>query len=114
MFHFLLVEVVVELNKFSFLFLYSCLVFANGEIYVDVSKDTIFVGDKIQVTLSAQNYGVKKIEFPKLDVDNEDISLFTISTGDTSLVLSLQFWQTGNHKFPSIKIQTLSIKNLSW
>ena len=98
----------MKLNKSSYLFLYSCLVFANTDIYIDVSQDTIFVGDKIQVTLISQNYEVQKIEFPKLDVDNEDLSLFTISTGDTSLAFSLQFWRVGIHNFPSIKIQTFN------
>ena len=63
-------------NKSTFLFLYSCLIFANTDIYVDVSQDTIFVGDKIQVTFIVQNYGLQKIEFPKLNYKREHKDLF--------------------------------------
>jgi hypothetical protein len=94
------------LYKIPFLFLYTTFLFSNTDIYIDISQDTIFVGDKIQVTIIAQTDGLHGIEFPKLDVDNKDISLSTISTGDTSLVLALQFWQPGNHKFPSVQIHS--------
>jgi len=98
----------LKFNRHHFLFLYSCLVFPNTDIYVDVTQDAIFVGDKIQVSIIARNPDIQKIELPQLDVDNEDISLSTISTDDRSLVLSLQFWRIGNYKFPSINIKAFN------
>ena len=71
------------------------------------------MGDKVQIRIIAKKSKVLKIKFPELDVDNQDITLSTISSGDTSLVLSLQFWQAGNHKFPAIKIKFLSEDSIS-
>ena len=66
------------------------------------------MGDKVQVRIITKTSEVLKIKFPELDVDNQDITLSTIFSGDTSLVLSLQFWRPGNHRFPPIKIKALS------
>jgi hypothetical protein len=96
------------LKNLLFLFFFNSFIFADADIYININKDTIFVGDKVQVSIIAKKNNFLKIEFPQLDVDNQDISLSTIFSGDTSLVLSLQFWQPGNHKFPSIQIKTLS------
>ena len=63
------------MNKSLFLFLYSCLVIANTNIYVDINQDTIFVGDKVQVTLTIDEQGGQRIEFPTLDVDGKINSL---------------------------------------
>ena len=92
----------------SILFIFVDFILANIDINLDVSKKIISIGDKVQVTIIAMNTGTSKIEFPKIDIDNEDVSLFSISVGDTSLVLSLQFWQAGRHTFPSINIQIFS------
>ncbi len=89
------------------------MIFADADIHINLNKDTIFVGDKVQVSIIAKNTAFLKIKFPELDVDNQDISLSTIFSGDTSLVLSLQFWRPGNHKFPSIKIKTLNNDSIS-
>ena len=91
-----------------FVFFFNSFIFPDTDIHINVNKDTIFVCDKVQVNIIAKKSSILKIKFPKLNVDNQDISLSTIFSGDTSLVLSLQFWQPGNHKFPSIQIKTLS------
>tara|TARA_B110000467_G_scaffold141029_1_gene141474 strand:+ start:8933 stop:9790 length:858 start_codon:yes stop_codon:yes gene_type:complete len=96
------------LNILAILFTLSNIAVANIDINVKVSKEIIFVGDKVKVSILARNTEKLKVQFPEFNVDNEDISLSTLSIDDTTLVLSLQFWQSGNHQFPSIKIQISS------
>ena len=91
-----------------FILLFNSLIFADTDIYINVNKDTLFVADKFQVSIIASITDVLEIKFPKLDVDNKDITLSTIFSGDTSLVLSLQFWRSGHHRLPAIEIKTLS------
>ncbi|MBT7377393.1 MAG: hypothetical protein HN820_04480 [Candidatus Marinimicrobia bacterium] len=91
--------------KFSyFLFFLGSLVLATTDIYVSVSQDSIFVGDKTQLTVTAKNTTIESVEFPELDVDNENITLSLLSKNTNSMKLSLQFWKEGEHKFPSIKL----------
>ena len=96
------------MNIFPILIILSNIAVANIDINVNVSKEIIFVGDKVKVSILARNTEKLKVQFPEFNVDNEDISLSTFSINDTTLVLSLQFWQSGNHEFPSIKIQIFS------
>lgn len=91
--------------KFSyFLFFLGSLGLATTNIYVEVSQDSIFVGNKTQLTVTAKNPTIESVEFPELDVDNENITLSLLSKNSKSMKLSLQFWKEGEHKFPSIKL----------
>ncbi|MBC8311257.1 MAG: hypothetical protein H8E72_03060 [Candidatus Marinimicrobia bacterium] len=91
----------------TYLLLFISFAIANTDIYIDISQEKVFVGDKVQVTIATKSSEVLNIEFPTLDVDNEDITLSTTSSNDSLMVLSLQFWRPGNHNFPSIKIRAL-------
>jgi len=62
----------------------------------------------VEVRVTAKNTETLKIEFPEFNIDNENITLSTFSFNDTSLVLSLQFWQSGVHEIPSMEIQLFS------
>ena len=86
--------------------------FANLDIFTSVSSDTIFVGEKIDMTISINKTYLLNIDFPKLDVDNKDVTIETIAFDDSTLILSLQFWQSGIHEFPPVKINFINEKGI--
>ena len=92
------------MNFSYFLFLFGALSYANTDIYVDVSQDSIYVGDKVQLIITVNNPDIEIVKFPELEVDNKDLSLLTLFSDNNSIKLSLQFWKEGSHNFPSIKI----------
>ena len=101
------------MKKILFIFLSISCLFSNLDIFTSISSDTIFVGEKIDLTISVNKTNLLDIDFPKLDVDNEDITLETISFDDSTLFLSLQFWHSGVHEFPSIAINFIDKVGIS-
>ncbi len=93
-----------------FIIFFISLIFANADIYFDVNQDSIHVGEKTTLTITTNNSFVRLLEFPEIDVDNEDITITTIEKNAHTLKLSLQFWTDGIHNFPSIKIN-INYKN---
>ena len=100
------------MKKNLFIILSISSLFANLDIFTSVSSDTIFVGEKIDMTISINKTDLLNIDFPKLDVDNEDVTIETIAFDDSTLFLSLQFWQSGIHKFPPVKINFINEKGM--